>query len=107
MDTRIFDRETLLDLSVNIIPLGIMGFFLVLFAVVSTFEYDPVIVAVQMGLIVFPFIGLAIVTYHSGRVVTRDQQKLESGTMEPVETEEEEAETEVTATSETETDTSE
>lgn len=69
----------MLDLSVNIIPLGIMAFFVVLYAFAPTFGFDPVIVAVQMGLIIFPFLGLAIVTYYSGRAVTRDEKKLEAG----------------------------
>lgn len=85
MDTSVFDRETLLDLSVNIIPLGIMAFFVILFAVAPAFEYDPVIVAVQMGLILVPFLALALVTYVSGRAVARDEQKLEAGEIEKAE----------------------
>lgn len=93
MDSSVFDRETLLDLSVNIIPLGIMAFFVVLFAVAPAFEFDPVIVAIQMGLIIIPFIALALLTYYSGRAIARDEQKLEAGEMETATETETETET--------------
>jgi hypothetical protein len=82
MDSSVFDRETLLDLSVNIIPLGIMAFFVILFAVASSFEFNPVIVTLQMGLMIVPFIGLALLTYYSGRAIARDEQKIEAGEIE-------------------------
>lgn len=99
MDSSVFDRETLLDLSVNIIPLGIMAFFVILFAVAPAFEFDPVIVTIQMGLIIIPFIGLAIITYYSGRAVAKDEQKLEAGEIKTV------TETETAMETETETET--
>ena len=82
MDSSVFDRETLLDLSVNIIPLGIMAFFVILFALASSFKFDPVIVTIQMGLIIFPFIGLAVLTYYSGRAIAKDEKKIEAGEIE-------------------------
>jgi hypothetical protein len=78
MDSSVFDRETLLDLSVNIIPLGIITFFAILFVVAPSFEFDPFIVALQMGLLIVPFLALALVTYYSGRAVAEDEGKLES-----------------------------
>jgi hypothetical protein len=82
MDSSVFDRETLLDLSVNIIPLGIMAFFVILFAVAPAFEFDPVTVAIQMALMIIPFTALALLTYYSGRAIARDEQKLEAGEIE-------------------------
>jgi hypothetical protein len=82
MDSSVFDRETLLDLSVNIIPLGIMAFFVILFALASSFKFDPVIVTIQMGLIIFPFVGLAVLTYYSGRAIAKDEKKIEAGEIE-------------------------
>ena len=41
MATRIFDRETLLDLVVNAVPLFIMGFFIIAFVLFSPFGFDP------------------------------------------------------------------
>ena len=105
MDSSVFDRETLLDLSVNIIPLGIMAFFVVLFAVIPAFEFDPVIVTIQMGLIIVPIIGLALLTYYSGRAIARDEQKIEAGEIETAT--ETKTETGMDTETNTETDTSE
>lgn len=77
MERDVFDRETLLDLSVNVIPLGIILFFVVLFVVVAPWGYSPVDTAVQMSLLIAPFAGLAILTYYSGRAIARDEGKLE------------------------------
>ena len=41
MSERTFDRETLLDLSVNVIPLGMLAFFIVVYAVVGSSGNDP------------------------------------------------------------------
>jgi hypothetical protein len=82
MDSSVFDRETLLDLSVNIIPLGIMAFFIILFALASSFKFDPMIVTIQMGLIIIPFVGLAVLTYYSGRAIAKDEKKIEAGEIE-------------------------
>lgn len=69
----IFDRETLLDLVVNGVPLFIMLFFIVAFAVVNPFGFDPLASGIQFALIVFPFVGLAILTYFSARAIAGDE----------------------------------
>lgn len=69
MSERTFDRETLLDLSVNIIPLGVLLFFVVLFAVVAPFPGDSVAITVQMAIIIVTGIALAILTYYSGKAI--------------------------------------
>lgn len=78
MASSVFDRETLLDLTVNIIPLGIILFFIVVFAVLPGFGYDPLATGVQMSLLVVPFIALAALTYISGKAIAEDEQKLEA-----------------------------
>lgn len=69
MSDRTFDHETLLDLSVNVIPLGIIAFFFVLYAVVVPFPNDALIITVQMSILLLTGIGLAILTYFSGKAI--------------------------------------
>ncbi|WP_254537726.1 DUF6684 family protein [Halomarina litorea] len=73
----VFDRETMLDLSVNVIPLFIILFFIVLFAAVAPFGYSLVDTTIQMALLVIPFIGLAILTYFSGKAIAEAEAKME------------------------------
>lgn len=85
---RIFDRETLLDLTVNFIPLGIILFFLVLFPLynyfVNPFGTDIVATTLMIGLHVVPFVALAILTYFAGKVITEAERRGESETAESV-----------------------
>ena len=69
MANETFDRETMLDLLVNIIPLFILGFFIAIFAVMSPFGIDPLASSIQFGLIAVPFVLLAVLTYFAGRAV--------------------------------------
>ena len=69
MANKIFDRDTLLDLTVNMVPLFIMAFFIVAFAVVAPFGVDPLASSLQFGLVAVPFVLLAILTYFAGRAV--------------------------------------
>ncbi|MDQ2053554.1 MULTISPECIES: DUF6684 family protein [Haloferacaceae] len=69
MANKIFDRDTLLDLTVNMVPLFIMAFFIVAFAVVTPFGVDPLASSLQFGLVAVPFVLLAILTYFAGRAV--------------------------------------
>ncbi|WP_330632651.1 DUF6684 family protein [Halocatena halophila] len=78
MESSVFDRETLLDLTVNIIPLGIIVFFIAVFLLLPGFGYDPLATSVQMALLVIPFVSLAALTYISGKAIARDEQLLES-----------------------------
>ncbi|SFR46926.1 DUF6684 family protein [Halogeometricum limi] len=75
MANEIFDRDTILDLTVNIIPLGIIAFFVVGFAVFPAFGFDPLTTAVQYGLLIVPFVFLAILTYLSGKAIAGDEQR--------------------------------
>lgn len=81
---RIFDRETLLDLTVNFIPLGIILFFIVLFALFRPFGVDLVATVIMMGLLIIPFAALAVLTYFAGKVITEAERRGESETAETV-----------------------
>lgn len=70
MSTRIFDRDTLLDLTVNIIPLAIMAFFVVAFVVVDPWgDLGTFSRPLQLALLVVPLVALAVLTYVSGRAI--------------------------------------
>lgn len=69
MATRIFDRETLLDLVVNAVPLFIMAFFVVAFAVFAPFGFDPLASGLQFALVIVPFILLFGLTYFSAKAI--------------------------------------
>jgi len=64
-----FDKETLLDLTVNVIPLGIILFFIGAFAVVNPFGFDAVFSGLQFSLMVSMFLLLAVLTYYAGRAI--------------------------------------
>lgn len=82
MANEIFDRETLLDLSVNAIPLVIILFFAGLFLVLSPFQSAPAVVAVQFAILVAMFAGLAILTYYAGKAVSSAENELEEAGLE-------------------------
>ncbi|WP_435360727.1 DUF6684 family protein [Haloarchaeobius sp. DFWS5] len=71
---KVFDKDTILDLTVNIIPLGIMLFFLVLFvpSIYGPWPWESTYSLLQVALIVVPFIGLAVLTYFSALAIEGD-----------------------------------
>lgn len=83
------DRDTILDITVNVIPIAILAFFVVYFLAFSPWGYDPEIVVIQHFLTLFPLLMLAILTYVSARIVSRDeeQQELESEERQELESE--------------------
>lgn len=70
MSERTFDRDTLLDLSVNVIPIAILLFFVVLYAAIAPFPANPVVLAVQVSVITITGIALALLTYYSGKAIS-------------------------------------
>lgn len=78
MTLRTFDRATLLDLTVNMVPLGIMLFFIVVFVVADPFGPDLVSTAVQMTIMVVMVASLGLLTYVSGRIISRDERRAET-----------------------------
>lgn len=82
MASTVFDRETLLDLLVNVIPLGILAFFIVLFLVDNPFGGNPIYTFLQFGIVVATLLSLLVLTYYSGRAVAEDEQRREGTTEE-------------------------
>ena len=64
-----FEKDTLLDLTVNVIPLGIILFFIGAFALVNPFGFDPVFSGLQFSLMVSMFLLLAVLTYYAGKAI--------------------------------------
>jgi membrane protein implicated in regulation of membrane protease activity len=72
-----FDRETWLDLTVNMIPLGILLFFIVAYAVVNPFGWDNLISGLQFAIIVVTFVLLSVLTYYSGKAISEAEEETE------------------------------
>lgn len=77
-EKKIFDRETLLDLTVNAIPLGMLLFFVVLFLVFRPFESAPVVVVLQFSIVLVTFGALLALTYYAGRTVSLAEKQMEA-----------------------------
>jgi len=74
------DSETVLDVTVNAIPLGMLLFFEVLFLVVNPWGWDLEYVFWMHLLTLVPFTLLTLLTYVSARVISRDEAALEGST---------------------------
>ena len=74
MTDEIFDRETMLDLVVNFIPLFIILFFTIGFLFFNPFGFDSLNSGIQFGLLIAPFILLAILTYISGKAIAGSEK---------------------------------
>jgi hypothetical protein len=70
MAERTFDRETLLDLVVNAVPLFIMGFFVAAFVLFAPFGFDPLASLLQFGIVIGSFVALLILTYVSAKAIS-------------------------------------
>jgi hypothetical protein len=70
MSARLFDRDTLLDLTVNIVPLAILGFFFVVFIALnpwgSGFTLER---GLQFVLVGWMFVALTILTYYAAKAI--------------------------------------
>lgn len=77
MASTVFDRETLLDLLVNLIPLGILIFFVALFVVDNPFGGNPIYTYLQFAIVVVTFGLLLVLTYFSGRAIATDEERTE------------------------------
>jgi len=62
-------RETLLDVSVNVIPMVIILFFTAYLLLTSPWASDPFVMAVAIGLHAIPFVLLGLLTWVSARVI--------------------------------------
>ncbi|QSG08348.1 DUF6684 family protein [Halapricum desulfuricans] len=92
MSGRIFDRDTLLDLTVNVIPLAMLAFFLVAFLVYAPgpFAFDPVLSTIQLSIVFTTFFLLAVLTYYAGKAIAGAEKShgvhAETATVQPDET---------------------
>ena len=77
MSERTFDRETLLDVSVNVVPLGIILFFVVTYVVVGDYPSDPLVLVVQMSIMGLTAVGLLVLTYYSGKAIAGAERRAE------------------------------
>lgn len=75
MVQRVIDRKTAVDLIVNLIPMGMLVFFIGLFISISPWEWDPIAFVIAHGLLLVPLFFLALVTYVSGRAIARDERR--------------------------------
>lgn len=75
MSRELFDRETLLDLTVNFIPLAILGFFFLLYVFVNPWGFDPLYSTLQFGIILGIFALLCVLTYFSGKAIEGDERR--------------------------------
>ncbi|WP_049924047.1 DUF6684 family protein [Halopiger djelfimassiliensis] len=74
MSRRAFDAEIALDLAVNLIPLAIIVFFVVLFAAFNPWGFDPLRSTIQFAVLLSVIILLGLVTVLSARVIEGDER---------------------------------
>jgi hypothetical protein len=68
MSSSIFEKDTLLDLTVNIVPLAILAFFFLAFALVNPWGSGVTLERViQFILVGWMFVGLAVLTYAAAK----------------------------------------
>ncbi|WP_137286595.1 DUF6684 family protein [Halorussus salinisoli] len=63
MSHPVFNRETLLDISVNIIPLVILAFFIAVLLLTSPWPSSLFMTVIALGLHLIPLVLLALLTY--------------------------------------------
>ncbi|QLH82718.1 DUF6684 family protein [Halosimplex pelagicum] len=79
MTEKVFDRETLLDLTVNFIPLGILIFFIGAFALFPSWGVDPLITGLQFTIVGGTAILLVILTYYAGKAISSAENEMDAG----------------------------
>ncbi|WP_135820045.1 DUF6684 family protein [Halostella litorea] len=78
MSEKVFDRETLLDLTVNVIPLGILVFFIGAFTFANPFGWDATYSSLQFAIVGSMIVLLAFLTYYSGKLISEDEMAREA-----------------------------
>ena len=73
------DRETILDILVNVVPMVILLAFVLLFVVFSPWPPHLPTALVGHFLTLFPFLLLGILTYFAARAISRDEKGGEPG----------------------------
>lgn len=75
MEAEIFDKETILDLMVNFIPLGIIFFFIAAFVLYDPWGFDPRFSGLMLAIMGSMFVALAVLTYISGKAIAGDEKR--------------------------------
>jgi uncharacterized membrane protein len=71
------DRETRLDVVVNIVPVVVLALFFLYTLVVNPWGYALPTLVVQHFLTLFPLVLLLVLTYATARVISRDEASQE------------------------------
>lgn len=69
MAYRVFEKETLLDISVNVIPILIILVFVGVVLFTEPWPFDLATEVISLGLHVIPIAGLVLVTYVAARYI--------------------------------------
>ncbi len=69
MDLEFVDTETALDVAVNLFPLSIILFFVVVFAAFNPWGIDPLQSLLQFAILGSMVVALAITTYYVARAI--------------------------------------
>ncbi|MFB6179373.1 MAG: DUF6684 family protein [Halorientalis sp.] len=80
MSPSTFDRETILDLTVNVIPLGILAFFIVAYAFFNPFGWNSLISTLQFAIIIVTAVLLSILTYAAGKAISEAESEMDEET---------------------------
>ena len=64
-----FEKDTWLDLTVNLIPLAILLVFVATFLLLPEWGVDPVFSGMQFAIIGTMAVTLAILTYYAGKAI--------------------------------------
>ena len=75
MEAKIFDKETILDLVVNFIPLGIILFFIGTFAVFAPWGFELMPSGLMFAIMGVMFVALAVLTYLSAKAIAGDEKR--------------------------------
>lgn len=65
-------RATLLDVSINAVPVAILTYFSLLFGLGDAWGPNPLAVAFTHLLTLFPLVVLVVATYYVARAIERD-----------------------------------
>lgn len=75
MANTVFDKETLLDLVVNGVPLFILLFFLAVFIVLPYFGFEGLATIEQILIVGVSFVSLAILTYVAAKKIAGTEKE--------------------------------
>jgi hypothetical protein len=71
------DRDVLVDVSINAVPVVILTYFVVGLLVWFPWAEDPLVLALTHGLTIVPIVVLVIATYYVSLAVERDARTRE------------------------------